>query len=137
MIKIYIASPYRLGDTAVNVKRQMDIADKLIENGFNPFIPLLYHFQHMVHPRTPNEWLDIDLEWVKICDCVLRLNGESSGADIEVEYANSQGIPVYFSHDDNIDYEELKRFINECDYINSHFKNITRKKKLEKINGFS
>jgi len=96
MIKVYIASPYTIGDVAVNVKRQIDMADRLMEKGFAPFAPLYSHFQHMVHPRPYQQWLEIDLEWIKVCDCVLRLDGESSGADKEVEFAKKIGKPVYY-----------------------------------------
>jgi hypothetical protein len=50
-IKVYIASPYTLGDVAVNVKRQLDCADELMNAGFAPFAPLYSHFQHMVQQR--------------------------------------------------------------------------------------
>lgn len=96
-MKVYIASPYTLGDVAVNVKRQIDVADELMNNGFTPFVPLLSHFQHMVHPRPYNDWLINGMEWVKSCDCVLRLDGKSPGADKEVALANEIGIPVYHS----------------------------------------
>ena len=97
MKKVYIASPYTKGDTAINVKFQMDIADMLMNLGFAPFVPLYSHFQHMAHPRNYQDWIDIDLEWVTVCDCVLRLGGESSGADGEVEYAEENHIPVFWS----------------------------------------
>ena len=104
MIKVYIASPYTLGDVAVNVKAQIDMADTLMNHGFAPFVPLYSHFQHMAHPRPYQDWIKIDLEWVVVCDCVLRLPGESKGADGEVEYAKSMGKPVLYSID------ELLRF---------------------------
>jgi len=97
MIKVYIASPYTKGDTAINVKRQLDCADELMTLGFAPFAPLYSHFQHMAHPRPYTDWIKIDLEWVKVCDCVLRLDGESSGADGEVKFAIENNIPVYYS----------------------------------------
>lgn len=96
-IRIYIASPYTLGDVAVNVKNQMDAAAKLIDAGFAPFVPLYSHFQHMAHPRPYNVWTALDNEWVPVCDCVLRLPGESSGADAEVKLAESLGLPIYYS----------------------------------------
>ena len=96
MIKIYIASPYTLGDVAVNVKLQIDIADDLMNNGFAPFVPLYSHFQHMAHPRPYQDWVNIDLEWVASCDAVLRLGGESKGADGEVEYALKNNILVFY-----------------------------------------
>jgi len=104
MIKVYIASPYTIGDTALNVKFQIRAGDILMNNGFAPFIPLLSHFQHMIYPRRYEDWLDFDLEWVQVCDCVLRLGGDSVGADGEVEYANTIGKKVFYSID------ELKEF---------------------------
>lgn len=65
--------------------------------GFLPFAPLYSHFQHMVHPRPYSDWIQIDLEWVAVCDCVLRLEGESTGADGEEEYALELGKPVFKS----------------------------------------
>lgn len=95
--KIYIASPYTIGDVAVNVKTQMDTADALMSLGFAPFVPLYSHFQHMAHPRPYADWLGLDLEWLPTCDAVLRLPGESKGADTEVALARELGIPVYTS----------------------------------------
>jgi nucleoside 2-deoxyribosyltransferase len=97
MTKVYIASPYTIGDVAINVKRQIDCANLLIEMGYAPFAPLYSHFQHMVHPRPYEDWCKLDLEWVKVCDCILRLDGESKGADKEVEFAIELGKPVYYS----------------------------------------
>jgi hypothetical protein len=97
MIKVYIASPYTKGDVAVNVKKQLDCADELMTFGFAPFAPLYSHFQHMAHPRPYEDWIKIDREWVLVCDCLLRLPGESSGADGEVELAKANKIPVYYS----------------------------------------
>lgn len=99
-IKVYIASPYTKGDVAVNVKRQLDCFAELMDLGFAPHAPLYSHFQHMTHPRPYEKWLELDLEWVSVCDCLLRLEGESSGADREVEFAESKGIPVFYSIDD-------------------------------------
>jgi hypothetical protein len=97
MIKVYIASPYTKGDVAVNVKVQIDAANELMNLGFAPFVPLYSHFQHMIHPRPYQDWIDLDLEWIPSCDCILRLPGESSGADNEVYVASTLNIPVYFS----------------------------------------
>ena len=80
-VKVYIASPYTKGDVAENVKRQMDVADELMNHGFAPFAPLYSHFQHMAHPRPYEDWLEIDKVWVVACDVLLRLVGESKGAD--------------------------------------------------------
>ena len=103
MIKVYIASPYTIGDIAVNVKLQIDTADLLIEKGFAPFVPLYSHFQHLVHPRPYTDWTALDLEWITVCDCLLRIGGESKGADDEIKYAQDiVKIPVFYSINDII-----------------------------------
>ena len=94
MIKVYIASPYTLGDVAVNVKLQLDTFAELLDLGYLPFAPLLSHFVHMAHPRPYNVWTSYDDEWVRVCDVVYRLSGESKGADNEVRLAESLNIPV-------------------------------------------
>lgn len=94
---IYIASPYTKGDVAVNVKRQMDCYEELMNLGFAPYAPLYSHFQHMFHPRPYLDWIEIDKIWVLKCDYLLRLDGESTGADGEVALAIENNIPVFYS----------------------------------------
>lgn len=94
---IYIACPYTHGDQAFNVKTCTDMADLLAGHGFTPFVPLLYHFWHMISPHHYKFWTELDLRWVEKCDAVLRLSGHSPGADAEVFHAQSKGIPVFFS----------------------------------------
>jgi len=104
MIKVYIASPYTLGDVAINVKDQLDMVDVLMDKGFAPFAPLYSHFQHMAHPRHYTDWIKMDLEWVSVCDCLLRLPGESTGADGEVEHAAKNKIPIFHSVEELVVY---------------------------------
>lgn len=96
-LKVYIASPYTKGDVAVNTKRQLDCYNTLMDWGFAPFAPLWSHFQHLVHPRPYEDWCEVDLIWLKACDIVLRLDGESKGADEEVIFAKHNNIPVVYS----------------------------------------
>jgi hypothetical protein len=44
---------------------------------------------------THAQWLAMDIEIINRCDAVLRLPGESTGADAEVAFAESMGIPVF------------------------------------------
>ena len=106
-LKVYIASPYTIGDTAVNVRRQIDVADIIMDMGLLPFAPLMSHFHHIIHPRSYENWLEWDFEWLASCDFVLRLSGESKGADMEVAKAIELGIPVVYS------IEELYKIINQ------------------------
>lgn len=116
-LKVYIASPYTIGDVAVNVKRQIDYANILMDMGVVPFAPLYSHFQHMAHPRPYQDWVDIDLEWVKVCDCVLRLSGESKGADGECKFAKSLGKPVFTELSEIITYYKLPIKLHENDNL--------------------
>ena len=93
MKTVFIASPYTLGDVGESV----EVANKLMDNGYTPFTPLLYHFHHVIFPRPYEDWIKLDLEWLSKCDCLLRLPGESSGADGEVKFAKESGIPIYYS----------------------------------------
>jgi len=96
-IKVYIASPYSVGNKKYNVKRQMITGNLLVNLKFLPFMPLLFHFQHQLYPLSYVEWLAIDLAWLESCDCLLRLKGESPGADIEVKKAKELKIPVFYN----------------------------------------
>jgi len=100
--KVYIAGPYTKGDVAINVRNAIEAGDELLERGFVPFIPHLTHFWHMLFPKPYEKWLQYDNQWIGSCDCLLRLPGESNGADLEVEFARKRGVPVYTSIEDLI-----------------------------------
>lgn len=104
--KIYIASPYTIGDQALNVREQILTGHKLMKLGFCPYIPELHHFVHLLCPLEYDEIMDLDLQWLDSCDCVFRLPGESKGADIEVKYALDNNKKVFYSMIELIDYYE-------------------------------
>ena len=104
MIKVYVASQYTIGSEGENVRVSLDVGNRLINEGFAPFCPLLSHFQHMIFPQGYDTWLTLDIEWLSVCDCLLRLPGESKGADIEVEYAREHMIPVFYTIEQLIEY---------------------------------
>ena len=95
-VKVYVAGPYTKGDIAVNVKAAIDVANELASAGFYPFVPHLSHFWHLIHPHPYMTWMELDSAFVKVCDCLLRLRGESRGADGEVLLARELNIPVYY-----------------------------------------
>ena len=105
MKKIYIACPYTKKDVAVNVKKSMDMADEIINLGHAPFCPNLFHFLHMNNPHDYETWMNIDLKWLETCDYLIRVDGESPGADQEVNLAIKKKIPVFYS------LEELKEYL--------------------------
>jgi hypothetical protein len=94
--KIYIAGPYSKGDTILNIRYALEIASQLLDYGYTPFVPHLTGIWHMLFPQEYEKWMAYDFEWIKSCDALLRLDGESYGADREVELAISLDIPVFF-----------------------------------------
>jgi nucleoside 2-deoxyribosyltransferase len=96
-IKVYVSAPYTKGDVALNTANAINASDELLELGFIPFCPHLSHFWHMQHQHSWETWMEYDLAWVESCDCIIRLPGESKGADIEVEKAKELNKPVFYS----------------------------------------
>ncbi len=98
--RVYVAGPYTQGDVAINVRRAMLAASELMDHGYAPYVPHLTHFEHMAFPRPYNDWLKQDNQFLPCCDALLRLPGDSTGADGEVEFAERLGIPVFKSIED-------------------------------------
>ena len=94
--KVYVAGPYSLGDPVLNVENAILAADKLAACGFVPFVPHLSHFWHLQHPHHYEFWMEQGSEWLRCCDAVLCLAGESRGAACEVELATYLEIPVFY-----------------------------------------
>lgn len=59
-------------------------------------------------PLTAEDWYGLDLPWVEVAHAVLRLPGESRGADGEVAHAEKFGIPVFHSVQELISHFEQK-----------------------------
>lgn len=98
-MRVYIAGPYTGGDTIVNVRNAVEAGDLVAKAGHSPFIPHLYHFWHFLLPGDYEQWMRLDFAWLEVCQALIRLPGESSGADREVEAAHRLGIAVYDSVD--------------------------------------
>ena len=94
-MRIYVAGPYTKGDVAVNVRKAIEVATELLELGHTPFVPHLTHFWHLVSPQDYEVWTELDMAWLALCEAVLRLPGESEGADKECEWALANGLTIY------------------------------------------
>lgn len=95
MKRVYVAGPYTKGDVAANVRAACQAGLEIVKAGHAPFVPHLCHFMHYLEPQRYEVWMAQDFEWVKACHALLRLPGESSGADREVALALQCGIRVY------------------------------------------
>ncbi len=120
--RIYIAGPISKGNLAENVNRATAAFVALAKAGFAPFCP---HWSCYASPATRvsehvvsnlgtvhgseemqhADWMGVDLAWVTVSDGVLRLPGESTGADMEVAEAKRLGLPVFESLQSVIDHD--------------------------------
>jgi hypothetical protein len=103
---IYIASPYAIGDQEENVNKSLEIAEAIVRMNAIPVVPLLTHWWDKKYPHPHSYWIQYTLQLVELCDGMLRVAGESKGADGEVARALELGMPVVYS------LEELDQLIN-------------------------
>lgn len=102
-IKVYIASPYTNGWTSDNVRVQLDALHILMDEGFDPFAPLINHYAEIHRSRPEHEWFSWDIAWLKMCDVLVRIHTTdrdgveipSSGADIEEQTAVDENMAVF------------------------------------------
>lgn len=93
---IYIAGPLSTGDVFANTNRAISAATELVGAGLVPFVPHLCALWAIVRPGISYEtWMEQDFAWLRRCDALLRLPGESRGADREVALAGELGLPVF------------------------------------------
>lgn len=93
--KLYLAGPISIGSWAVNDERFQTAHDALMEAGFAVFNPGLTMHLGCAEDYTHEDWLECCLPWVREADLLVRLPGESRGADREVEEALACGVQVF------------------------------------------
>lgn len=114
--RVYVAGPISKGDLAENVRRATRAALALMRAGYAPLCPhwSCYAGGPLVSPSgtvyavaeplpagtSHGDWMGVDLPWVVVADAVLRLPGESAGADAEVREADRLGVPVFHGLDE-------------------------------------
>lgn len=92
--KVYVAGPISQGNREQNVNNAMIAAAELIRRGYAPLVPQLTHYMDPAGLLPHSTWMEVDLPWVAVADCVLRLPGPSRGADLEVEFAKERSIRI-------------------------------------------
>lgn len=120
--RVYIAGPISKGDLAHNINQATAAFVTLAKAGLAPMCPHWSVYSKKTETlgfgldgkpsvfcqatvqgndeMTYEDWMGVDLPWVAASDAVLRLPGESGGADREVALAKELGIPVFYSvHD--------------------------------------
>lgn len=82
---IYIAGPYTHPDPVENTHKTIHAAEEVESLGAAIVIPHLSLLWHIVSPAPIERWYERDLAIMHRCDALVRLPGNSSGADAEVE----------------------------------------------------
>lgn len=101
-VRVYIAGPMTNGSgLSFNMTKIHDAIDTyliLIKLGFVPHCPQLTVFAEFMLPNNVSyeQWLELDRCYIDDADIVLRLEGDSKGADKECEYAKHFGKPVIY-----------------------------------------
>src|SRR5512141_1004924 len=83
MIHVYIAGP--ISKDPLGGTREAVLEARFLDSqGFACFVPHLSVLSEMIAPREYEEWMALDFAWLAKCAALLRLPGESQGADREV-----------------------------------------------------
>ena len=111
-VVVYVAGPISRGPLTHNIEQACHAGMALLKAGLSPHVPQLtcfmgmrpypggggYFYPEVLPCGTVHEdWYEMDLAFVRRSDCVLRLPGESTGADLEVAEAVKGGIPVFYT----------------------------------------
>jgi hypothetical protein len=98
---VYVAGPYTRPDPVRNTHDAIHAGQRVYDAGGFPYVP---HLTLLWHAIIPNDdvtyWYDFDLNAIDHADALLRLPGDSTGADNEVNYAEQLGVPVF--HDEDV-----------------------------------
>lgn len=95
--RVFLAGPVTgSGTYPDNLHLAISTAQVLYDKGFHPFVPHLYFLWEMQRGGTDQEqFVELCRAFLPTCGAVLRLPGESPGADAEMELAKSLGIPTF------------------------------------------
>lgn len=79
-----------------NIRLGIDVANDLERHGAHPYVPHTNALWGIVYPgKDYKTIIERDLAFVEACDALVRIPGESKGADEEVAHARKLGIPVF------------------------------------------
>lgn len=98
---VYVAAPYTRPDPVENTHRLIQHVTRMVEDGVvTPYAPHLTLLWHLVSPRPVQFWYAYDLAILKRCDALFRVEGDSTGADAEVSYAEEIELPIFTDLDE-------------------------------------
>jgi len=117
---IYIAGPMT-ADPYGCVREAIAVGLAFSEEGCVPYLPQLSALHDMISPRSYEDWLGHDLAMIDHCNGLVRLPGDSPGADREVAHAHKRGLGILHFSEQMMalarDHSELSR--GTIDWIDS------------------
>lgn len=118
---IYIAGPYTQGSEVRNTVKALQTGIQVYVRGGIPLVPHSSFLYELVGSRPRKtasdlevsvayeldyeDYMEMDLQFLEVCDALLRLSGESSGADRETSRMSQLGKPILF------DFVDVELFI--------------------------
>jgi hypothetical protein len=95
---IYIAGPIAQGNSFLNCAKAIKLHGTLIKLGHYPYCPHLDFIAQMLDPdlEVEKHLLPLDFAWIKKCQALIRMPGDSPGSDLEVAEAKKLGLPIYY-----------------------------------------
>ena len=97
---VYVAGPIT-GDPWGCVRKATKAARALdTDYRFDTYLPQLSVLWEIVDPQPYEYWISLGFNMLSRCDGLIRLPGDSPGADREVNHALELGLPVLSHHDD-------------------------------------
>jgi hypothetical protein len=95
---VYIAGPIGKPEAMEqNALAALVYANRLKDVGLVPFVPHLCVWWDRHYPGRYEDWFEYVVAWLKRCDALLRIPGESPGADKEMVIARQLNIPSFYN----------------------------------------
>ena len=112
--RIYVAHPIGANDEhrSRKIAAALEATRALLVAGFAPWTPGMFaaSFGNSAADwlLSYEQWCALDMEFLEVCHAVLRLPGESPGAEREVSRARALGLPVFHTVEEVIAWVEAE-----------------------------
>jgi Domain of unknown function (DUF4406) len=94
-LRVYVASPMTL-QPIEGPRAAARAGDLIVNAGHFVYLPQLDRlWAYMTGEKSYDFWIRHDEGWLEVCDAVVRLPGESKGADGEIRFAAARSIPIF------------------------------------------